>query len=99
MRDMETVGIRELKNHLSEYVRRVRSGETIQVTSHGELVAELRAPSPTHEPGIPAGLAELERRGIARRIVRNDPTLYRSHKPVVSGSTTQELLDWVRGDR
>jgi prevent-host-death family protein len=95
---METVGIRELRNRLSEYVRRVRDGETILVTSHGEPVAELRSPSSNPE-GVPAGLAELERRGIARSIVRNDPALYRPRTPILSGTTSRELLDWVREDR
>jgi antitoxin (DNA-binding transcriptional repressor) of toxin-antitoxin stability system len=43
---MQVVAIRELKNHLSEYVRLVRAGERLLITSHGEVVAELRAPSP-----------------------------------------------------
>jgi hypothetical protein len=42
---MKAIGIRELKNRLSEYVREVRSGEEIQVTHRGEVVAELRPPS------------------------------------------------------
>ncbi len=36
-----SVGIRELKNNLSRYVARVREGETITVTDHGEEVALL----------------------------------------------------------
>ncbi len=40
------VGTRELKNHLSYYLRRVReAGESLQVTDRGEVVAELR-PTP-----------------------------------------------------
>lgn len=34
-------GIRELKDNLSEYVRRAEAGERIAVTSHGRTVAEL----------------------------------------------------------
>lgn len=30
------VGTRELKNKLSEYMRRVKAGETITVTEHGK---------------------------------------------------------------
>ena len=43
---MKAVGVRELKNRLSEYLRLVRSGEEILVTDRGEVVAELRQPSP-----------------------------------------------------
>ncbi len=37
------VSVRDLKNHLSEYLRRVRAGEEIVVTSHGRAVARLSA--------------------------------------------------------
>ena len=40
---MET-GIRELKNHLSRYIRRVEAGRRIAVTAHGRVVAELVPP-------------------------------------------------------
>jgi len=39
---MTTVGIRDLRQHASEYLRRVRDGETITITDRGEPVAELR---------------------------------------------------------
>ena len=41
---MET-GIRELKDNLSRYIRRVESGARIAVTAHGRVVAELGPPS------------------------------------------------------
>ena len=34
-------GIRELKNNLSRYIRRIEAGERIEVTTHGRVVAEL----------------------------------------------------------
>jgi len=37
-------GIRELKDHLSRYIRRVEAGERIAVTAHGRVVAELVPP-------------------------------------------------------
>ncbi|MEX2153974.1 MAG: type II toxin-antitoxin system prevent-host-death family antitoxin [Gemmatimonadaceae bacterium] len=39
---MATTGIRDLKNNLSRYLRRVAAGERIIVTAHGRAVAELR---------------------------------------------------------
>jgi len=36
-----TAGIRELKDNLSEYVRRVEGGERVAVTAHGRVVAML----------------------------------------------------------
>lgn len=38
------VSIRELKNRLSEYLRRVQAGEEIVVTSHGRPVGRLVGP-------------------------------------------------------
>lgn len=96
---MDTVGIRHLKNHLSEYVRRVRAGEKIRISSHGEVVAELRSPEPDSVDQAPAGLRELVRRGTARGIVRNEPSRYRTYEPVLTRTTAKELLDLDRGDR
>ena len=36
------VGVRELRQNLSVYLRRVKGGETLQVTERGVPVAELR---------------------------------------------------------
>lgn len=38
----DQVGVRELRQNLSVYLRRVKNGETLQVTERGEPVAELR---------------------------------------------------------
>ena len=35
------VGMRELKNKLSEYLRRVKAGETINVTEHGRTIGQI----------------------------------------------------------
>lgn len=37
-------GIRELKDNLSAYIRRVEAGERVSVTAHGRVVAELVPP-------------------------------------------------------
>ena len=43
-RTME-IGIRELKDNLSRYIRRIEAGDRIAVTSHGRVVAELVPPA------------------------------------------------------
>jgi prevent-host-death family protein len=41
------VGVRELRQNLSVYLRRVEKGETLDVTDHGRLVARIEpAPAP-----------------------------------------------------
>jgi len=43
------VGTRELKNKLSEYLRRVKAGETIIVTEHGKSIGQIVPIKPTVE--------------------------------------------------
>ncbi len=38
---MISVGVRELKNHLSEYLRKVRQGERVVVTDRGRPVVAM----------------------------------------------------------
>ena len=45
---MKTVGLKILKNKLSEYVRLAASGETVLVTDRDRVVAELNPPQPEH---------------------------------------------------
>jgi antitoxin (DNA-binding transcriptional repressor) of toxin-antitoxin stability system len=40
-------GIRELRDNLSRYIRRIEAGERIAVTAHGRVVAELVPPGGT----------------------------------------------------
>ncbi len=47
---MKVVGVKELKNKLSEYLRLVKSGEVVLVTDRGDVVAELRAPARPRDP-------------------------------------------------
>ena len=42
---MIRVGVRELKDRLSRYLRLVREGETIIVTDRNEVIAEIRSRS------------------------------------------------------
>jgi antitoxin (DNA-binding transcriptional repressor) of toxin-antitoxin stability system len=46
---MRAVGLKILKNRLSEYVRLVTAGETILVTDRDRVVAELVPPRPGHQ--------------------------------------------------
>ncbi|MFT3917554.1 MAG: type II toxin-antitoxin system prevent-host-death family antitoxin [Anaeromyxobacteraceae bacterium] len=41
---MKTAGVRDLKAHLSSYLREVAQGEVVLVTDRGRVVAELRPP-------------------------------------------------------
>ena len=53
---VETVGIKQLKEHRGHYVARARAGETIVITTRGQEVAELVPLTP--ERRVLAALAE-----------------------------------------
>ena len=44
------VATRDLKDHLSEYLKRVQAGEEITITSHGKPVAKLSSPDAVNAP-------------------------------------------------
>jgi prevent-host-death family protein len=56
---MESVGVRDLKNRLTHYLRVVQEGRTILVTSRGRPVARLVPAAPTRKTRLPL---ELEQR-------------------------------------
>lgn len=61
---MRAVGIKILKNRLSEYVRLASQGETVLVTDRDRVVAELGPPSPARaREAADAQLSEAVRRG------------------------------------
>jgi prevent-host-death family protein len=66
---MTTVGVKELKDHLSEYLRRVAKGERVIVTERGRPVASL---SP---------MAEVPSERVARRLVEEGLANWRGGKP------------------
>lgn len=98
---MKTVGVRELKNRLSEYLRQVRAGESVLVTDRGEVVAELAPPGESVSSGdLPAAILALARRGVITLGSPSDATLYpalprRRRRKV----TAAQLLDEARGSR
>ncbi len=55
-----TVGIRELKSHLSAYLRRIKAGETVVITDRGTPVGRLMPVETSREET----LRHLEAAGI-----------------------------------
>ncbi|MGH7231793.1 MAG: type II toxin-antitoxin system Phd/YefM family antitoxin [Nitrospiraceae bacterium] len=60
---MPQVGVRELKNRLSRYLKRVQAGEELTVTERGKTVARI---VPAHTPEIQDTLEPLLREGHVR---------------------------------
>lgn len=95
---MKSVGLRELKNRLSEYIRDVRSGETVLVTDRGDVVAELVPPGQRpDERGLPSGVMVLARRGQLTLGAPNEATLYPHLSRLLKRHRTARLLDEERG--
>lgn len=102
MRPMKTVGVRDLKNKLSEYLRQVRLGESVLVTDRGEVVAELLPPGlGQSDPSVPAGIQSLARRGLLTRGVPAGTDLYPALLRKQGGRrrSVAQLLDEERGTR
>lgn len=71
---MATTGIRELKDNLSRYIRRIEAGERIAITAHGRVVAELVPPG-AKPSGTPSRFDELVAAGAIRPpLEAGDPT-------------------------
>ncbi|HWE74486.1 MAG TPA: hypothetical protein VG328_15085 [Stellaceae bacterium] len=96
---MRAVGLKTLKNKLSEYVRLASGGETVLVTDRDRVVAELIPPQAGRAATLAdANLAEAVRRGwITPPTMRSEgppPSL-----PVAPLATLLRELDEDRSDR
>ncbi len=95
---MASTGIRELKDNLSRYIRRIEGGERIAITAHGRVVAELVPPG-SRTPGVAPGRFEaLVAAGVIRPPVEaGDPTEDWPDIRLPRG-TAAELIDADRGE-
>ena len=60
---MATVGVRELRDHLSDYLRRVREGGQLVITDRGKPIGEL---GPAEARKTVEVAFRLVRQGVAR---------------------------------
>ena len=90
---MERIGVRELRQHATRYLGRVKAGETVEVTERGQLVALLVPPTP--------GTTERERliaMGQLVPAISSVPASRRAPAPA-KGPTTGTVLDDLRAER
>lgn len=87
---MERIGVRELRQHASRYLERVKSGETVEVTERGRLVALLVPPEPTR--------AVRDRLIAEGRLIPGTGALRLPRRTVVA-RTSAEALNDLREDR
>jgi prevent-host-death family protein len=85
-----TVGVRDLRDHLSAYLERVKAGEIITITEHGRPVATLVSQMPSPK------LLELAGQGRVTLATKPRTSLDKIVGVPYDGSI-QELMDEIRG--
>ena len=91
---MEHVSVRELRQHLSRYLRRVEAGERLVVTERRRPVAVL-APRPEEEDLLELMYAT----GEATRPIGDLLDLPPPYKSTLPGPSASEILDELREER
>lgn len=95
---MASTGIRQLKDNLSRYIRRIEAGERIAVTAHGRVVAELVPPAKASRANRAGRYEKLIATGVVRPALESGDPLEGwpdIHRPP---GTAAELIDSDRGE-
>ena len=97
---MRSIGVRELKAHLSRILRVVQDGETVLITDRGRVVAELRRPDggTFAESRSERAMARLAASGELR-IAERAAEPYRASPLSSPGGTARDLLGSERDER
>jgi len=97
---MHSVGIKALKDRLSEYVRAAAAGETVLVTDRGQVVAELVSPR-VRADASPAErlLGDLLRQGLLAPAKVSPKARLPRRKPVAKIDELLRELDESRAGR
>ncbi len=96
MKKVERVGVKNLKNNLSAYLRQVKRGVRVLVTDRDEVIAEIGQPR-KQRGDLPPLFEEWIRRGELRPGRRPRRPLPVSPVRFPAG-TAQRLLDLDRGE-
>ncbi len=95
---MTSVGIRNLKNHLSRYVRRVAAGERVAVTDRGRVVAELVPPTGGPTGAERSRYRDLVAAGLIRPALEGGDPLADLPSLRLPPGTAAALIDQDRGE-
>lgn len=91
---MERVGVRELRQNLSVYLRRVRRGEALEVTERGRPVAVLQPLSASADVFVRLAARNIPvRRGLGNLADLPPPADVELERPM------SEVLEALREDR
>ena len=95
---MTSIGIRELKDNLSRFIRRIEAGERIAITAHGRVVAELVPPGTKAKGGGPSRFDELIAAGVIRPPLEAGDPFEDWPEIRLPPGTAAELIDADRGE-
>jgi prevent-host-death family protein len=98
--NMLMVGVRDLKNQLSQYLQYVKDGEKVVITEHNKIIAEISVPAGEGEDNILSVEKRLEELSKEGEII-----LAKRNKSYARLPETKESIDWekiyneIRADR
>jgi len=90
MKEMK-VGIRELKRHLSEYLRRVRAGQIINIIEHEKVIGQIVP--------VKQSLEEHMKVTVMAGIVEWNGQKLKVYKPIAINKGARQLSDLIVEDR
>jgi prevent-host-death family protein len=88
---MLTVGVRDLKNQLSQYLQYVKDGEKVVITEHNKIIAEISVPVQEKKDTIVFFEKELEKLNKEGEVI-----LAKRNKSCVKLPETKENIDWEK---
>ncbi len=97
---MHSVGIKTLKNKLSEYVRAAAAGETVLVTDRGQVVAELVSPRVRADASsLEQRMGHLIRQGLLAPAKASPASRLPRRRPVTTLAEVLQDLEHSRAER
>jgi len=85
---MITVGVRELKNQLSQYLQYVKRGEKVLITEHNRVIAEISLPvKDVSNTDVEMELEKLTAAGKLIKAKRNNSIQLKTETPAG--------IDWI----
>jgi prevent-host-death family protein len=85
------VGVRDLKNQLSQYLQYVKNGEKVIVTEHNKIIAEISVPVEKKEGNTLFVEKELEALSKEGEVI-----LAKRNKSYAKLPETKENIDWEK---
>jgi len=85
---MISVGVRDLKNQLSQYLQYVKHGEKVVITEHNKVIAEISSPS--KEVSNTDVEIELEKLTAAGKLIKA-----KRNNSIQLKTETTSGIDWI----